>query len=473
MQHHHTLRSAFALALMLTPLGCGGAADDAASTSNALGIPGTLNTSLIGRYDFGADQNTGDLAIAGGYAYVARRTGGVAVVDISNRSAPTLVTTVVPAVGATDVTDVATQTIAGTSYLFVANYASAVDPTYGNYTGVYVYSLATPSAPALVSALTYGAGPGFHLASRVNTLTTAEVGGRTYLFAGSVMTSGVVVFEYTNPAAPQYITSIVRQNVSTAASICDVRVEGGRLYAAWRVGFAVYDLSTLPTFVPSYNVPRQPPFVVVQRYTGAVTNTAVPTPSGDYVLTTDDVSSGRVRVWDVRVPTAVVQVSTFGGSSATISRHVTVQGNLAWVANQQDGLRVFDVSNPAAPVSLAWFDTDLAAPSNRRLGGWDVIPDGNTAWFTDSADGIHAVNIEDALTVQSASWSAGQQVLSVYATSSLQPRPTLTVTGFGAMTWVPGNGRYELAAPVGASPGSVTVTSSYGAARTAPVATSL
>ena len=146
----HTL--ACTLTLTLSVLGCGGAGDDTAARSSALGLPGTLNTSLIGRYDFGADQNTGDFAVAGGYAYVGRRAAGFAVVDLSNRGAPARVTTVLPAVGATDVTDVATQNIAGTDYLFVSNYSGVVDPAYGRFTGVYVYSLASPAAPALVSS---------------------------------------------------------------------------------------------------------------------------------------------------------------------------------------------------------------------------------------------------------------------------------------------------------------------------------
>ncbi len=465
MKHHPVQRPALALALSL--LGCvGGPGDGDLDTAvSPLGIPGALNTSLIGRYDFGADDNTRDLAVANGYAYVARRAAGFAVVDLANRAAPSLVAHVVPAAGATDVLDVATLAIAGTRYLFVANYAGAIDPTYGHFTGVYVYSLANPAAPALVSALTYGAGPGFHLASQVTTITAAEVGGRSFVFVGSAMSSGIEVFEFTNPAAPAYFTSVIRHNVSTSASIRDVRVQDGRLYAAWRVGFAVYDLSTLPTFVPDYYQPPQPPTLVAKTYVGAATLTAVPTPSGEYVLTTDDVSGGRVRVWDVRNPGAVAQVSAFGGSSAAIARHVTVQGNLAWVSHQQDGLRVFDVSNPAAPISLAWYDTDAATPSNRRVGGWDVVPDGNTAWLSDSADGIHAVNIEDTLTVQSAGWYQNARRLVVYATSSLQPRPTLTVTGFGPMTWVPTNGRYELSAPANVRPATTTVTSSYGASR--------
>jgi hypothetical protein len=417
MKHHPILRQA--IALSLTALGCADLPEDVAATRAGLGTPGTLNTSLIGRHDFGADQNTGDFAIAGAHAYVARRSGGFAVVDISARAAPTVVSTIVPAVGATDVTDVATLNIAGTDYLFVGNYGGAPDPAYGNFTGVYIYSLANPAAPSLVRAITYGAGGGYHLASQVRTLTAAELGGRSFLFVGSVMSSGIEVFEVTTPAAPTYFSSIIRQRISTGASIRDMRVQGGRLYAAWRVGFAVYDLSTFPSIVPNYYAPPQPPILVAKLYTGAATTAAAPTPSGDYVLTADDVTAGRVRVWDVRVPSAVAQVSIFGGSAATIARQVTVQGNLAWVAHQQDGLRVFDISNPAAPVSLAWFDTDLAVPSNRRYGGWDVIPNGDTAWFTDTADGLHAINIEDTLTVQSATWSSGQQQLVVNTTSSL------------------------------------------------------
>lgn len=192
-------------------------------------------------------------------------------VDLSNRGAPALVTTVLPAVGATDVTDVATQNIAGTDYLFVSNYAGVVDPAYGRFTGVYVYSLASPAAPTLVSVLSYGAGPGFHFGSQVRTLTAAEIGGRVFLFVGSVMTGGIVVFEYTNPAAPQFFTSIIRNNVSSSASICDIAMRNGKLYAAWRVGFAVYDLSTLTSFTPNDYAPPQPrPTLTVPGF-GAMT----------------------------------------------------------------------------------------------------------------------------------------------------------------------------------------------------------
>lgn len=460
-----------ALAVTLCLLGCIGhePVDDTEQSPAAVGTPGALNTTLVGRIDFGADQNTRDFALSGAYAYVARRGDGVAVVDISNRAAPTLVTLVNPSPGAMDVRDVSVETIAGVDYLFVASNSGVSDPLRGNFTGVYIYSLASRAAPALVSALTWGAGAGYHLAAQTYTLTTATIGGRAYLFAGSSISSSVEVVDVTDPVNPMWLTEIIRHNVSYSAQVCSVVVRNNKLYVAWRVGFAVYDVSGLPAMVQDYYDPPQPPTLVSKLYTGAATNTAVPNATGDYVLTIDDVTNARVRMWDVRNPLAVTQVSAFGGSTNTIARQVFVQGDLAWVTHHEDGLRVFDISTPTAPVNIGWFDTDTSPLSNERVGGWDVIPDGTTAWMTDTADGLHAINLQDTLAVQSAVHYRQNQRLIVYATSSLQPRPTLTAVGFGPMTWVATRNRYEILAPTSVYPGTVTITSSFGASLTVPV----
>lgn len=466
---HRLLRHTLIATLALS--GCVGqeSPDETDQSQSAIGTPGALNTTLVGRYDFGADQNTRDVAISGSTAYVARRGDGFAVVDISNRAAPALVTVVNPAPGAVDARDVSVLNIAGTDYLFVANNSGVVDPSLGNFTGVYIYSLATPTAPAFVRGITWGAGPAYHLAGQSYVLTTATVGGRAYLFAGSLITSSLEVFDVTDPALPVWITSVDRHNVTSFSSICDAREQNGRLYVAWREGWAVYDITGLPTTAPTYGSPVQPPMLAVMRIPTGAINTAVPNATGDYVLTTDDRSNGRVRMWDIRNPNAITVASTFGGTTNTVARQVVVQGNLAWVTHHQDGLRVFDIANPAAPVSLAWFDTDVSTPSNARVGGWDVIPDGNTAWLTDTADGLHAVNIQDTITVQNATWYRQRHQLVVYASSTLPVRSTLTVAGFGAMAWSATNNRYELTAAANTNPVTITVTSSYGASVTASV----
>jgi hypothetical protein len=59
---------------------------------------------------------------------------------------------------------------------------------------------------------------------------------------------------------------------------------------------------------------------------------------------------------------------------------VTVAGNYAYVADDDSGLRIVDVSNPAAPSEAGFYDTPGYA--------WGVAVAGNTAYVADSDGGL-------------------------------------------------------------------------------------
>ncbi len=75
----------------------------------------------------------------------------------------------------------------------------------------------------------------------------------------------------------------------------------------------------------------------------------------------------------------------------------------------------------------------------------------------------------DVVTITRAQYQVSKKKLTVRATSSLQPTPTLTVTGYGTMTWKGTKGYYELSKTVSPGPTSVTVTSSLGGSATQTV----
>jgi hypothetical protein len=73
------------------------------------------------------------------------------------------------------------------------------------------------------------------------------------------------------------------------------------------------------------------------------------------------------------------------------------------------------------------------------------------------------VTSSDVVTVLFCSYKPGKKELSVGATSSQQPTPTLTLVGHGNMSWQPSMSRYFiLVGNVAAKPSSVTVVSSAG-----------
>ncbi|HEU4401976.1 MAG TPA: putative metal-binding motif-containing protein [Candidatus Polarisedimenticolia bacterium] len=122
--------------------------------------------------------------------------------------------------------------------------------------------------------------------------------------------------------------------------------------------------------------------------------------------------------------------------------------------------------------------------------GFDQDNDGYTSCGGDCADTVAAVHpgalevfngvdddcnniIDDVieiLTISRATWQASNGKLTVEATTNYPlGSVTLTVAGYGAMTYVPTAGVYRLTATLPANPGSVTVTSTGGGRSTSPV----
>ncbi|MCB9897868.1 MAG: choice-of-anchor B family protein [Planctomycetes bacterium] len=91
----------------------------------------------------------------------------------------------------------------------------------------------------------------------------------------------------------------------------------------------------------------------------------------------DEASFGTLtttRIVNVSNLAAPTQVGTFTSGSTSIDHNLYTVGTTIYEANYRSGLRVFDASNPTAPVQTAFFDTyppDDAAEFN---GLWNVCP---------------------------------------------------------------------------------------------------
>ena len=89
--------------------------------------------------------------------------------------------------------------------------------------------------------------------------------------------------------------------------------------------------------------------------------------------------------------------------------------------------------------------------------------DDNCNNLTDAADPACQA---DTVVITKAEWRASNRKLTVWATSTAAPQATLTVVGFGTMTYDSANNRYTLTRNNVNNPGSVTVTSSQGGSDT-------
>ncbi len=111
-------------------------------------------------------------------------------------------------------------------------------------------------------------------------------------------------------------------------------------------------------------------------YTGSGTHNAWVTKDRRYVITTDEVGSTpkTLKFWDIGSLPAVPSnpVTTFTPVPGQIVHNVTVRGDYAYVAWYSAGVRVVNITNPAAPLDAGGYDT---SPSTSGYSGiWGIYP---------------------------------------------------------------------------------------------------
>lgn len=93
-----------------------------------------------------------------------------------------------------------------------------------------------------------------------------------------------------------------------------------------------------------------------------------------------------LRIFDVSNPANPVRVGQILSSSGAADG-VAVSGNYAYVANNSDGLRIYDVSNPATPINVG----------HTNIGGFPagVAVSGNYAYLVGSDTGLKICDVSD------------------------------------------------------------------------------
>jgi choice-of-anchor B domain-containing protein len=120
---------------------------------------------------------------------------------------------------------------------------------------------------------------------------------------------------------------------------------------------------------------KNPVQVTEITYPGAGTHNCDLTTDGRYILTTDEVHSTpkTLKVWDRRDIGNITKVADFTAAPGEIVHNVHVKGNLAVVAWYTAGTRIIDISDPANPAELGFFD-EWGGPSGGFRGNWEVYP---------------------------------------------------------------------------------------------------
>ena len=121
-----------------------------------------------------------------------------------------------------------------------------------------------------------------------------------------------------------------------------------------------------------------------------------------HILTTDENSTpGKLKVWNIQDLSNITLAHTWQptGITTSIVHNVEIYGNFAIVAHYSAGIRILNITNPTAPVEVAWYDTKPADNSNNYNGCWGVykFPSGKIIG-SDMSNGLFVIKTNFPMT---------------------------------------------------------------------------
>lgn len=312
-----------------------------------------------------------DVQVMGNYAYVGQfgSNGGVLIFDISNPASPVMV--------AKYLTPNVSQDM---EYLQVANNIGYFASGKGG--GVHIVDLSNPLQPKLITRLTSATGA---YDSVENVFLD---GDHLYIPNYRNNSPAVEIWNVATPSAPFLITTVI--GTDPVASH-DVMVANNRMYiSGWGGNVDIWDVT---------NVDTQTPALLGTFTSETHVQFSWPTVDGNYLVCPHELATGGdVRIYNISNPASVTQVAAISapalGIGAITPAEAKVVGNLLYVAWDQAGLVIFDITNPAHPVMVGAYDT-FSGPNNLSFqGGLAVYPflGPNKVLLTDTAFGLFVLD---------------------------------------------------------------------------------
>ncbi len=118
------------------------------------------------------------------------------------------------------------------------------------------------------------------------------------------------------------------------------------------------------------------PLGIISNYPAAKTHAVWPTKDDRHVITVDETPGAFTRIWNVEHLPAVDEVASYRplDSTTSIPHTVFVDGDLAFLSYYTAGVRVLDITDPAAPEEVAFYDTRPGDEGPSFSGCWGVYP---------------------------------------------------------------------------------------------------
>lgn len=175
-------------------------------------------------------------------------------------------------------------------------------------------------------------------------LSIDTLNGYAYLEGRNQADLSIHVWSLANPENPAYVHSF-----GDAAGIHDILATDDTIYVAdgWNPTVSIWDMTikTSPALIGQITIPSA----------GYVHN-VWPTEDRHYMVTTEETTGKTIKVWDIQDLDNIQLVGQYIGNS-NVAHNVHCKGNFVYTSHYAAGCEIHDISNPAAPVSVAKFDT--------------------------------------------------------------------------------------------------------------------
>lgn len=203
----------------------------------------------------------------------------------------------------------------------------------------------------------------------------------------------------TTPESPTLIGQSPLLNIPSGlvnGYVHDIHVKGNLAYCShiFESTFAIWDLTD-----------PNSPVLVSTVGTEAFQHSSWLTEDGNYSIYAEETSGVKLGVIDVSDPTEIDVVHTFNsplleeeGHSDNMAHNPFIRGDYLYVAYYEDGVQVFDVSNPLQPSRIAWYDTYRCNTDyNQYNGSWGLYPffDSNKIIASDTRNGLYVIMLNE------------------------------------------------------------------------------
>jgi len=253
--------------------------------------------------------------------------------------------------------------------------------------------------------------------SRAHTLFIDQLNGKLYAAGSNTQSNGLKILDLSaNPVSPTLFASVPLNGVG-GGYVHDVYVRDNIAYCSHGSlsKIQIYDFSDLPD---SFDV-----LGTIENYPEPGYNhSSWLNEAGNLLVMCDETFGSDVKIIDVTDPMDISSddIHTFysellGASvpGSSVAHNPYIVGDLAFISYYEDGVQVFDISNPAAVTSFAYYDTyPDNVQYNGYIGCWGVYPffPSGTIVASDMNNGLFVMQIEDtSLGIEFLSFLASRQ----------------------------------------------------------------